>query len=422
VVALVDLAAGHVLGTAADYNGQLGRGHDIIARINYARSAERLAELRELVLATLNRLIQGLCDVHGIDPRRIDDAVIAGNTTMVHLMLGLNPEYIRIEPYTPTVNCPPPLRAETVGLEMNGEGYVSFAPGVGSYVGGDITAGLLRTALAGDSEELRLFLDIGTNGEVVIGTGEWLVACAASAGPAFEGGGIACGMRAAEGAIERFRLDPKSGEPELGIVGGGPPRGVCGSGMVDVLAELFRGGLLNPAGKLVSDRDSRRIQPVRGNERVKGYVIVPENEKAGTPAIVLDEQNIQALLRTKAAVYSACSLMLKSVGLDLDAVAEVYVAGGFGRFLDLERSIAIGLLPDLPLDRFTYLGNSALMGAQAMLCDRGARDKVRKLAARMTYQELNADPAYMDEYTAALFLPHTDRNRFPSVCTDSLPR
>ena len=414
-VNLVDLAHNRLLGTRADYNGQLARGADIISRINYARTPERLAELRRLVLDTLNRLIADVCVPHGCQPREIDNVVVAGNTTMTHLLLGLDPQYIRLAPYTPTVNQPPRLRADEVGFDVSPSACVTVAPSVGSYVGGDITAGLLRTALAEPGHDLRLFLDIGTNAEVVAGTGEWLMACAASAGPAFEGSGVRCGMRATPGAIERFALDPATAAPSVVVVGGGRPRGVCGSGMIDLLAELWLSGLLDSSGKLHPDRGGDRIRPTKDSARNLEYEIVPAAASESGAAITLDERDIQNLLRTKAAVYAAGALMLKSVGLDLDAVTEVYVAGGFGRYLDLRKSIQIGLLPDLPLERFTYLGNSSLAGAQMMLCSAAARRRVVEMARRITYLELNVDPAYMSEYTAALFLPHTDLARFPTV-------
>ncbi len=457
-VSLVDVRRNGVLGTAADYNGQLSRGADIISRINYAKTPERTAELRGLVLDTINALIERLCESQGVAAGRIDNAVVAGNTTMLHLLLGLDPKFIRLEPYTPTINRPPRLRAAEVGLTMNPAAYVLFAPGVGSYVGGDITAGLLGTALAadGDAERsegpspapakprgsgadgVRLYLDIGTNGEVVVGTGEWLMTCAASAGPAFEGSGVSCGMRAGTGAIERIRVDPNSGRADVTVIGGGRPRGVCGSGMIDLLAELYTGGLLDPSGKFnplhaggmiqpavqrrripPSDKatvnSTRREAPVSPSGRNLIYTIVPASDSATGSAITIDQRDIQNLIRTKAAVYSACAIMLKSVGLEVDAITEVYVAGGFGRYLDLRNSIVVGLLPDLPLERFTYLGNAALTGARSMLCDSAARRNVSRLADRMTYLELNADPAYMSEYTAALFLPHTDIDRFPTV-------
>ena len=426
-VNLVDLVGNHILATAADYNGQLTRGSDIISRINYAKTPERVEELRRLVLETLNKLVENVCASSGISAEQIDNAAIAGNTTMVHLLLGLTAEFIRLEPYTPTVNHPPRLRASEVGIAMNPQAYVAFAPGVGSYVGGDISAGLLQTALADKSnvasggDAVRLFLDIGTNGEVVIGTSEWLMTCAASAGPAFEGSGVGCGMRACTGAVERVRIDPDSAEAGVSVIGGGKPRGVCGSGMIDLLAQLWTTGLLDPSGKLDPSRSQGLIKPVDGSSRTLAYTIVTQSDSATGRAITINEHDIQNLLRTKAAVYSACAIMLKSVDLDFEAIVEVYVAGGFGRFLDLRHSIAIGLLPDLPLERYTYLGNASLSGARAMLCEKAARQRVVELAGRMTYLELNVDPAYMSEYTAALFLPHTDIDRFPTVKAMSVP-
>lgn len=413
---LVDLVTGRVLGTASGYNGQIARGADIISRINYASTPVRLEELRTLVLSNLNSLILNLCHEHAVDQNEIDCAVVAGNTTMVHLFLGLKPEYIRLEPYTPTINHLPPLRGRDSGLAMNPDGLLLVAPGVGSYVGGDITAGLLQTSLSNEeSHDVCLFLDIGTNGEVVVGDGEWLMACAASAGPAFEGSGVSCGMRASRGAIERIRIDRKTGKSSCSVIGGGRPKGICGSAMIDLLAELHSAGLLDPSGKLLPEKGKGWIQSCKDSSRYFRYTIVPGEASETGQEICLDDRDILNLLRTKAAVYSACSLMLRSVGLDFDSITRVYVAGGFGRFLDLERSIQVGLLPDLPLDRFIYLGNSSLAGAKAMLLNQQARYKVEDLANRITYLELNADPAYMDEYMAAMFLPHTDLKRFPSV-------
>ena len=376
---VVNLRDNRILGTEMDYNAQISRGHDIISRINYAKTPESLEELRILVVENLNSLIRRLSEAHGLCPEEIDSAVVAGNTTMIHLFLGLEPEYIRLEPYTPTVNHPPVLRAREMGLAMNPDGVIAIAPGVGSYVGGDITAGLLMTPLADDwNEEVRLFLDIGTNGEVVVGNSDWLMACAASAGPAFEGSGTRCGMRAASGAIERVRITPSTGRAEVVTIGGGKPKGVCGSGMIDLLAELFAAGLLEPSGSLNPNRCPDRIKPSPDSNRNFVYTIVPAEESATGEDITIDNRDIQNLLRTKAAVYSAVSLMLKSVGLDIDSIRQVFVAGGFGRFLDLGKSIAIGLLPDLPTDRFTYLGNSALAGAREMLGRTEMRGRVRE--------------------------------------------
>ncbi len=414
-VHLVDLAHDHILGTGSEYNGQRVRGLDIISRINYAKTAERREELRKLVLNNLNTLIAGLCRQNQLDPSDIDNAVIVGNTTMIHLLLGLDSEYIRLEPYTPTINQPPLLRADEVGLRINPNARIIMAPSVGSYVGGDITSGVLQSELAVETDDVRLFLDIGTNGEIVIGNGEWLMACAASAGPAFEGAGVSCGMRASQGAIERVRVNRQTGHSEIKVIGGGKPRGICGSGMIDLLAELWLAGLLDPSGKLIPGKCPELIAPAGESSRNLAYTIVQATECETGEPILIDELDIQNLLRAKAAIYSACALMLKQVGLDFDCITQIYVAGGFGRFLDLEKAIMIGMLPDLPLQQYVYLGNSALDGAHTMLVSRSARERILEVAGRMTYIELNVDPSYMDEYMAALFLPHTDIGRFPSV-------
>lgn len=412
-VHLVNLARNQVMATASDYNRQRERGHDVISRINYAATTERLQEMRFLVLDSLNDLIEGLCRNNGVAPQEIVNTVVAGNTTMIHLLLGLNPDSIRREPYTPTVNRPPLLRSEEVGLKINSEAVVMIAPGVGSYVGGDITAGLLMTDLTESGEDVALFVDIGTNGEIVVGNGEWMMGCAASAGPAFEGCGIGCGMRAVAGAIERVRIEPATGRAKWSVIGRGKPVGICGSGLIDLLAELWLAGLLQPSGKLNESCDL--VRPSGESSRNLAYVVVPAEETLDGRDVVITEQDILNLLRAKAAVYSACAVMLRSVDLEFDAVARVYVAGGFGRYLDLEKAITVGLLPDLPLERYCYLGNSSLAGAHALLTNNSARHKIVELADRLTYLELSIDPSYMDEYTAALFLPHTDGNRFPSV-------
>jgi uncharacterized 2Fe-2S/4Fe-4S cluster protein (DUF4445 family) len=411
---LVDLARDRILATGAEYNRQSARGLDVISRINYAKNPERRAELQRLVLETLNGIIDEICRKRGVAAEEIDNASIAGNTTMAHLLLGLDPEHIRLDPYTPTANRQPLLRGHEVALHVHPNALVMCAPGVGSYVGGDITAGLIHTALATDAKEVSLFLDIGTNGEVVVGNGEWLMACAASAGPAFEGRGVRCGVRAGPGAIERVRISPSSGRADVSVIGGGKPRGLCGSGVIDLLAELWNAGFLDSSGKFDASRSCELVGRSDDSSRNAAYTVVEASDATGEE-IVLDERDIQSLLRTKAAVYGACSFMLKSIGLEFGAVERVYVAGGFGRFLDLEKSITIGLLPDLPVESFTYLGNSALAGAHAMLRSRAAREKVGELSRRITYLELNVTPAYMDEYTAALFLPHTDMGQFPSV-------
>jgi len=413
-VQLIDLSTAKILSTRTDYNNQLICGLDVISRINYARKSERLEELRNRVLKTINNLIRQAAKNPQIKTDQICSAAISGNTTMIHLLLGLKPEYIRLEPYTPTILEVLNLKAGEIAIEINPEACVQISPAVGSYVGGDITAGLLCTDIANDSDEVNLFMDIGTNGELVIGNQDFLLACACSAGPAFEGGGIKCGMLAAFGAIEGIKIDRATGKASYWTIGNVKPKGICGSGIISLLANLFLTDWIDAAGKLNRQRKSPYIQI---EDRQAKYIIASAEESSTDEPISLSEIEIENIIRAKAAIYSACSLMLKQVGLNFDDLANIYIAGGFGRFIDLEKATVIGLLPDLPLEKFKYIGNASLMGTYLVLISQEYRQRQLELAKRMTYMELSTDPSYMEQYTGALFLPHTDGFRFPSVQT-----
>lgn len=411
-VQLVYLPLAQIVAVHSDYNDQISCGLDVISRINYARRPERLEELRTRVLGVINKLIGMVAQDQSVEPAEITNAVISGNTTMTHLLLGLKPEYIRIGPYTPTVMQAPYLTAAEVGIAINPESWVCISPNVGSYVGGDITAGLLCTDLATDTASVNLFIDIGTNGELVLGNHEFLLTCACSAGPAFEGGGIECGMRAALGAIERVEVDPATGKPKYWTVGNVRPKGICGSGMISLLANLFTTGWIDAAGKLCRSRPSPCI---RVDGRQAFYTLAEAHESASGKALYINELDIANIVRAKAAIYSACALMVQQVGMTLDSLDNVFIGGGFGRFLDLEKAIILGLIPDLPREKYHYIGNSSLMGSYMVLVSREFRQRQCELAKRMTYVELNSDPGYMDQYMAALFLPHTDPALFPTV-------
>jgi len=410
VLQIVDLERGEIVGTAAGLNRQIMRGEDIISRIDYAQKPARLRELRNLIAETINHLIEKAAQAGRISPSDIYSASFAGNTTMIHLFLNLDPRYLREEPYVPTLNDVPILSNRILRLKMNPEARAYFAPAVGSYVGGDITAGLLCTPILRDSSKIFLFIDAGTNGELVVGNKEWLMTCACSAGPAFEGGGIKCGLPATSGAIEKIRLNDK-GEPDYSVIGGTKPKGLCGSGMVDLLAELFVHGFIDRLGKFTEKTRQTRLSQ---NETDEGFLIEKPARGYGGRALLITEKDIANLIRTKAAVFSACSLLLKNVGLTFDKIDALYIAGGFGRHLDVENAIRIGLLPDLGRDRFHYLGNTSLLGATLILLNGKNRAWVEDIAEDMTYLELNTESNYMNEYTGALFLPHTHLEYFPS--------
>lgn len=411
-VQLVYLPTGAVLATRSDYNGQIPCGVDVISRINYAARPGRLDELQGRVLETVNRLVCAAAFDKGINPGEICHAVVAGNTVMTHLLLGLPPEQIRLEPYTPTVLQPPTLTAVEIGLGIGAEAVVELAPCVGSYVGGDITAGLLCTELATDVHDIGLYIDIGTNGEIVVGNTDFLMSCACSAGPAFEGGGIECGVRASAGAIERVAVDRESGRPTCSTVDDQPPLGICGSGMIDLLANLLRTGWIDRKGEFDRSRPSEFID--LSGKRAR-YILVPAQQSATGGPITISETEVENVIRAKAAIFSASALMLARVGLDFESLDRVYIAGSFGRFLDLEQAISIGMIPDLPHERYRYLGNASLTGSYMALVSRAHRRRQLEIARRMTNIELSTEPEYMDQYTAALFLPHTDIGLFPSV-------
>lgn len=410
-VQLVSLPSGKILKTVTDYNQQISCGVDIIGRINYAQRPDRLEELKNRVLKTFNGLIQKLIDELQLEREKIYSAVISGNTTMTHLLLGLTPEYIRLEPYTPTILNLEIQKAGEIGLNIHPHAPVHISPAVGSYVGGDITAGLLCTDLASDSEEINLFLDIGTNGELVVGNNEFIMTCACSAGPAFEGGGIMCGMRASGGAIESVKIDAETGVPVLKTIHGAKPQGICGSGIISLLASLFSSGWIDSAGKF----DRSRLNPrIRVEGRQAFYLLANGDESETGNPLLISEAEIENVIRAKAAIYSACSLMLNQLDIGFESIASFYIAGGFGHFLNLEDCITIGLLPDIDRNKFKFIGNSSLLGSYMLLISKEYQQKQKALSNRMTYLDLSTDPAYMDHYTAALFLPHTDLSRFPS--------
>jgi len=418
VLQLIDLKNGKVLSTASSYNLQIQCGEDIISRIIYSQKPGRLDELQALIVKTINRLIEKVSQACQIDPSQIYLSSLSGNTTMIHLLLKLDPRYIREEPYVPTVNRIPLVLARDLGLLTHTEARTYCAPAIGSYVGGDITSGLLNTPVLNEKEKISMFIDAGTNGELVVGNQEWLMTCACSTGPAFEGSGTSCGMSAVTGAIENIKLN-ESGEPAYNVIGNTKPKGVCGSGLVDILAELFVHGFIDRHGKFLEKQARDRLVDT---DYGKGFLIeFAENSYWGKD-IVITEKDISNLIRAKGAVYSACSLLLKNVGLEFKMIDSFYIAGGFGQSLNVENSIRIGLLPDLERRRFKYIGNSSLLGAYLLLLSEKNRKIVDTITSKMTYVELNTESSYMHEFTGSLFLPHTELKLFPTVERELLSR
>jgi len=415
VADLVDLNTRKTLGVKATHNRQASYGEDVITRIIYAEKGDGLERLHHAVVDTVNELIAALITEHGLNLNDVTAVTCAGNMTMTHLLLRVDPFFIRREPYVPTANSIPVIRAAEAGIKINPRGLLACLPGVSSYVGGDITAGVLASGLD-EGEGLYMLIDIGTNGEIVLGNREWLVCCSASAGPAFEGGGMHSGVRAMHGAIQRIEIDPETYEVRYATIGEGRPIGICGSGYIDTLAELFKTGSIERSGEirttLPSSLKEMRIKAIDGG---MAFALATEEESATGKDVLITEVDITNLIRSKGAIYTASKVLVDRMGMKLTDLDKFYIGGGFGNYLDIEKAIWIGLLPDLPEERFEFIGNSSLTGARMALLSYDAFTKAREIAEKMTYIELSVEPSYMEEYVGSLFLPHTDIDLFPTV-------
>ena len=410
VAQLIDLGNGATVGTLASYNSQIRYGEDVISRIVWCAEKNGLAELQRSVVSDINTLITTLVAQHQVDLADVTYCVASGNTTMIHLLLGLNPTFIRLEPYIPSANRVPAIRAAEVGVTISGRGLLQCLPGVGAYVGSDVVADVLASGMH-LSRDTSLLIDVGTNGEVVLGNSDWLLCCSASAGPSFEGGGMRCGLRATDGAIERVAVSP-GGRIVYQTIAGARPKGICGSGMIDLVAELFRGKYLDKAGRFDMRRGLHGL--VKGPEGPE-FVLVPAAESATGKDVVVAETDIAVFLRSKGAIYTAAEALLNHLGLTFRDLKRVFIAGGFGYHLDIMNSVTIGLLPDLPLETFHFLGNGSLAGAHMAVLSQDALEIAEEIADRTTYFDLSTDLGFMNRFTSSLFIPHTDVEKFPSV-------
>ncbi|MEW6327111.1 MAG: ASKHA domain-containing protein [Thermodesulfobacteriota bacterium] len=408
---LVDLNSGEVVAEASDYNPQISFGEDVISRIVFSQRGGGLKILQAKVAEKLNQLIQEVVDKAGVSRENIYYISAAGNTTMSHLLLGLDPKYLREAPYTPVVRSYPRLRAEKIGLDVPPFTYLDVFPSVASYVGGDIVAGVIASRIF-ERPELTLYIDIGTNGEIVLGNREWLVCASCSAGPAFEGGGIRHGLRAMPGAIEAVHVNPETCEPMIITIGMTKPKGICGSGLISLVASLMEGCIIDQQGKFNRDLCAGRIR--EGHDGYEYVIVYGENTATGED-IVLTEVDIENLIRAKGAMFAGYLTLTEAVGLTVPDIERVLIAGAFGSFLDIEQAITIGLLPDLPRDCFYFVGNGSLLGAKAAVCSVGLMEEREKVANMMTNFELSENPRFMEHYISSLFLPHTDRQLFPTV-------
>ena len=411
VVWLVDLVSGEVMTQAADYNGQIARGEDVISRIIYASKGDGLQELQGLVLETLNRLLSKVTKNRSIQTEEIYKVVVAGNSTMIHLFAGIPADSIRLMPFITVVNQLPSFAAGEIGLAINPQGSVDCLPGIASYVGADITSGVVSSDMCGMGE-LTLFIDIGTNGEMVLGDCSWLISCACSADPAFEGAGVVHGMRATAGAIEEVWVNREDFEVTYRVIGEEKPRGFCGSGLISLLAEMFTAGVIDKGGNIGLDLSTERV---RKGEHGAEYVVAWADESASGADIAITAIDIDNLMRAKAAIYAGFSVLARSVGLSLTDAGYVLIGGAFGQYINVEKAIQIGMLPDIPYDRFRFLGNTSVRGAYMALLSRDMRQRVAEAGQMMTYLELSADNTFFEEFNESLFLNHTEERQFPSV-------
>ncbi len=409
---LVDLETGKILAKGSSGNGQIRYGADVINRIIEQGRVGGKKKLQDAIVKdTLTPIIANLCKSANVNARSILRMCVAANTTMNHLFVGVDAEPVRMEPYIPSFFGWEGLLAGDLKLPANPLAPVQIAPNIGSYVGGDITAGTLAAGLW-DKDEMSLFIDLGTNGELVFGNRDFLMSCACSAGPAFEGGDISCGMRATDGAIEACEIDADTMEPLLTIVGdaGQRPVGICGSGIIDIISELFRCKIINAKGLFI--REGERVK--RDDHGMGRFVLAFAKDSETGREIAINEVDIDNFIRAKGAIFSAIDTLLKSVDMPVEAIDHVYVAGGIGSGINMKNAVNIGMLPDVELEKYSYIGNSSLTGAYAMVLGDAANEKCHEIMTNMTYLELSTYPGYMDSFVAACFLPHTDSSLFPN--------
>jgi uncharacterized 2Fe-2S/4Fe-4S cluster protein (DUF4445 family) len=408
---VIDLVSGVVLAEHGEFNGQISYGEDVISRIVFAEKPGGLEKLNSVVVKTINKILKIIVKKSAVDQEDISTITLAGNTTMTQLLVSVNPKFIRRSPYVPAATLYPPIKAGDLGMELGGHVTALIYPAVSSYVGGDIVAGVMGSGIY-RTEELTLYMDVGTNAEIVIGNKDWLACAACSAGPAFEGGGLKFGMRASKGAIEDFSIDPATLEPMIITIGNVRPKGICGSGLIIMVATLFEMGIINNLGKFDRDLDTPRI---REDDGIYEFVLAWKDETQIDRDVTLTEIDIENLIRAKGAIYSGCMTLLTEVGMSIQDIEHIILAGGFGSYVDLEKAMTIGLLPELDPDKVTFIGNGSLMGARMSSLTNRIRQDVVEVTKKMTNFELSDTTSYMDNYIAALFLPHTDTNQFPRL-------
>ena len=411
VLRLVDLSDGRLLGESGVNNPQLSVGPDILVRIHFAETSGGLKRLNALIIAGLNQTVQDLCRSCRLEPQDIYTIIVAGNTAMTHLFMGLDPRWIIREPYIPVTNKPGIVKAAELGIQVNAGARVFIFPNVGSYFGGDLIAGIFFAGLHKRSDP-GILVDVGTNAEVVVGNENWLIACAGAAGPALEGGMTEMGMLAGPGVVDRIAIHPDTHEFDLHTIGGESPKGICGSGIIDLAAALFLSEMIDIRGKFVPAVCGKHLKQIDG---LAHLVVVPADKSATGSDLTLSQVDLDSLIRSKAAMYTILETITTTVGITLEDLSSFYVGGTFGSFIDPRAAIAIGMLPDISLDRYKPLGNSSLGGAALALTSADFLKEIDEIRDRITYLELNVNQEFMNRFSAAKFLPHTNALLFPSV-------
>jgi uncharacterized 2Fe-2S/4Fe-4S cluster protein (DUF4445 family) len=410
VAYLWNLVDGKVVGVASNYNKQISCGEDILARVNYARK-NGLSKLQGLAVESINAALTQAADTAGIDREDIYEVVVAGNTVMTHMLLGIDPAYIIAEPYVPVVRRALSVAASRIGIACNQNCGLFAFPAVSDFIGGDIIADILAFGMA-ERDEISLLIDIGTNFEVVLGNSEWMFSCAGAAGPALEGGEVLFGMRANPGAIEKITIDPATLDPTFLTINRIKPKGICGSGLIDLLAELLAACVIDRTGRINTDIANPRI---RKTGHFPEYVIAWAQETDIGKDIVITENDIKNLIMSKASIHAACVTLMKEAGVSRHEISTIYFAGAFGNYLDKKNATTVGLIPEIELDQIKNIGNGAVAGANIALINRQKRKTLDDIAYKIAYIELNAEPSFMEEYTSSAFLPHTDLSLFPMV-------
>ncbi len=407
VAHLVDALRMRTIGAQACFNSQAVYGREVTTRM-IAAEKRGPEELQRVLVEDINRLLSALAGEKGVNLRDITAVVCAGNTAMLHFLLGLPTENIRRAPCIAVSVEPPPFRAAEVGIRVHPRGLLFAVPGIGAWVGGDIAAGILATGLH-EMDQVGMLIDVGTNGEIVLGNKDWLAACSASAGPALEGAGVECGMMARRGAIEKVYVD--GGEVRYEVIGKGPPEGICGSGIIDLVAVLLAKNVIDRSGRLLDGSDPG-VRISRGRAR---FVLVGKGRGRRRREIFLHQDDIDNVVTAKAAIFAATQIMLDRLGLKSSDIGRLMIAGGFGSYIDIRNAIAIGLIPDLPPSKVAYVGNTSIWGAKLAALSSEARETLRDIVRRTTYYDLMGTDDYVEHFKQAMFLPHTNIELFPSA-------